>query len=101
MLRPGGYATIFSPEPTRVCFDRLRCEEIGEGTFEADTYTCAHCIRVVHVKPGAIPEELGSMCRNCMKMVCPECAPKGCTPWEKKLEQWEARERWHRARAQW
>jgi hypothetical protein len=86
MRRAGGYATITSPEPTRVNFDRLRCEIIGEGFHEVDTYTCEHCNRIVHVKPGAIPEELGSMCRNCMKMVCPLCAPRGCIPWLKQLE---------------
>jgi hypothetical protein len=90
---PGGYAVIVSPEPATVNFDRLRCERVGEGTHEADTYTCEHCNRIVHVKPGAIPEELGSMCRNCMKMVCPGCAPKGCFPWLKKLEIAERRDR--------
>lgn len=93
MRRPGGYATITAPEPTRVNFDRLRCEVVGEGTFEADTYTCAHDNRIVHVKPGAIPEELGSMCRNCMQMVCPACAPGPCVPWLKKLEMAERRDR--------
>ncbi len=86
MRNPGGYATVIAPEPVRASFDRLRCEDLGEGLHEFDTYTCEHCNRIVHVKPGAVPEELGSMCRNCMKMVCPACAPKGCIPWLKQLE---------------
>lgn len=93
MRNPGGYAVIVAPEPTRVNFDRLRCETIGEGTFEADTFTCIHCNHIVHVKAGAIPEELGSMCRGCMKMVCPRCAPGPCVPWLKQLEAAEARDR--------
>lgn len=93
MLKPGGYAQIMAPDPTVVNFDRLRRAKIPAGTFEADVFTCHHCNHVVHVKPGAIPDELGSMCRSCMKMVCPACAPKGCTPWEKQLEAWEARDR--------
>lgn len=92
MRNPSGYAVIVSPEPTTVNFDRLRCERIGEGQMEVDTYTCVHCNRIVHVKPGAIPDELGSMCRNCMMMVCPACAPKGCLPWLKKLEIAERRD---------
>jgi hypothetical protein len=93
MRKPDGYAVIVAPEPTNVNFDRLRCERLPEGTSEADTYTCWHCNRIVHVKPGAIPDELGSMCRNCMHMVCPRCAPFGCIPWLKKLEIAERRER--------
>lgn len=92
MRNPGGYAIITTPEPTVVNFDRLRCETV-QGTHEADVYCCVHCNRIVHVKPGAIPEELGSMCRNCMKMVCPTCAPGPCIPWLKKLDEAERRER--------
>lgn len=93
MRNPGGYAIITSPEPTRVNFDRMRCEEISAGTFEADTYSCVHCNRIVHVKPRAPMDEFGSMCRNCMKMVCPTCADGPCVPFMKKLEMAEARER--------
>lgn len=93
MRNPGGYAVITTPEPTPVNFDRLRCERLGEGTHEVDVYCCEHCNRIVHVKPGAIPEQLGSMCRNCMAMVCPRCAPGPCVPWLKKLEIAERRDR--------
>lgn len=93
MRNPGGYAVITSPEPTRVNFDRMRCEEISAGTFEADTFTCVHCNRVVHVKPRATMDEFGSMCRNCMKMTCPTCADGPCVPFLKKLEIAESRER--------
>lgn len=78
MLKPGGYAMVFGP---------LGIER------ECDTFTCAHCNRVVHVKPKCNPDELGGNCRLCMKMVCPKCVDLGCTPFEKTLEKWEARGR--------
>jgi hypothetical protein len=43
----------------------------------------------MHVKPKANMDEFGSMCRNCMKMVCPRCADGPCVPFQKKLEQAE------------
>lgn len=86
MRNPGGYAVIESPDPQRVNFDRLRCEEIPRGRYEVDTFTCNHCNRVIHVKSKASPDEFGSMCRGCMKMVCPKCADGPCTPFMKKLE---------------
>lgn len=91
MRRPGGYAVITCPVPVEVSFDRARRERLGEGNFELDTFTCQHCGRVVHVKPGMIPDELGSMCRNCMRMVCSICAPGPCVPFEKKLDLAERR----------
>lgn len=93
MRNPGGYAIIISPEPTKVNFDRLRDEDIPAGTTERDSFTCCHCNSVVHVKPFAPMDEFGSMCRNCMRMVCPKCASGSCVPFEKKLEAWESRDR--------
>lgn len=93
MRNPGGYAQIISPVRSMAYFDRLRCEVIGEGTTEVDTFQCCHCSRHMHVKPFAPMDEFGSMCRNCMKMVCPWCADGPCVPFEKKLEIWEARDR--------
>ena len=93
MRNAGGYAVITSPEPTRVNFDRFRCEEVSVGAHEVDTFTCVHCNRVMHVKPRAPMDEFGSMCRNCMKMVCPTCADGPCVPFMKRLEQMESRDR--------
>ncbi len=92
MRNPQGYAVIISPERSKVIFDRFRAEEV-EGMVEVDTFTCCHCNRIMHVKPLAPMDEFGSMCRNCMKMVCPVCADGPCIPFEKKLEAWEARDR--------
>jgi uncharacterized protein YprB with RNaseH-like and TPR domain len=76
-MREGGYAFICDPV---------------EGIREASTFTCVHCNTVVHVKPKTNPDEFGSMCRLCMKMVCRHCANLGCTPFEKKLEMMEKRD---------
>lgn len=93
MRNPGGYTFITSPEGVTINFDRFRCEKLPQGVFEADTFTCIHCNRVMHVKPKANMDEFGSMCRNCMKMVCPTCANGSCTPFMKKLEEIERRDR--------
>lgn len=92
MRNPGGYATIVSPDPSVAHFDRFRCETISAGVFEADTFTCCHCNAVRHVKPKVSMDEFGSMCRNCMKMVCPDCANGPCVPFMKKLEEAEKRD---------
>lgn len=92
MRNPNGYATIVGPDGGIVNFDGFRCEQIHAGTFEADTFSCIHCNRIIHVKPRANMDEFGSMCRNCMKMVCPTCANGPCVPFMKKLEEAEKRD---------
>lgn len=92
MRNPQGYATIISPDAAIVNFDGLHCEAIPAGLTERDSFTCIHCNRVVHVKPKASMDEFGSMCRNCMKMVCPTCANGPCVPFLKKLDEMEKRE---------
>lgn len=92
MRNASGYAVITSPEAATITLDRFRCEQIGAGVTEMDTYGCVHCNRVMHVKPKAPMDEFGSMCRNCMKMVCPKCASGPCVPFMKKLEAAEKRD---------
>jgi hypothetical protein len=76
MSRAGGYATITSEN----------------GVAETDTFSCAHCNRIVHVPVKAAPDKLGGWCRQCMKPICPTCVSAGhCDPLEKKLEREEAR----------
>lgn len=91
MRNPGGYATVVSPSPTKLHLDGFRCEEIGAGVYEADTFTCVHCNRVVHVKARTQGDEY--FCRNCMARICPPCADHPCAPFLKKLEQAEERDR--------
>lgn len=92
MRNPRGYAVLTTPEAATVIFDRFSCEEVCAGVIERDTFTCCHCNRIIHVKPMAPMDEFGSMCRNCMKMVCPTCADGSCVPFEKKLEMSERRD---------
>lgn len=61
-------------------------------TREWDTITCAHGNEVFRVK-----EDPGGFCLKCMKPICAKCAYSGsCTPFEKQLEAWERRDRFHR-----
>ena len=95
MRNPGGYAFITSPVSQRVAFDRLRCEEIGAGMFEVDTFTCCHCNHVIHTKAGTQGDEY--FCRGCMARICSPCADHPCIPFMKKIEAQEERDRRLRA----
>jgi hypothetical protein len=75
MRHPTGYLQSFGPDKT----------------LEHDTFTCAHCNRIVVVKPKCDPADLGGLCKTCMKLICSECAAKGgCDPHEEKLRRAEA-----------
>jgi hypothetical protein len=80
--RPGGYLVVT---------DRIS----GLVTREADTITCAHCNTVIAVPPGSNMSNAG-YCLRCSKATCAREACQRCTPFEQKLEQAEARERFHR-----
>jgi hypothetical protein len=83
MLRPHGYAVWEGHE------GRLR---------ERDTFSCAHCQRVVFVEPGHSPTVNAGWCGRCGAPVCRACAALGmCTPFERRLEQQEARDRFCRS----
>lgn len=77
MRNASGYAVLSSPTGHK---------------HEADTFTCAHCNKIVMVQPKCDPADLGGFCKQCTKLVCPECYGIGsCTPWEKQMEEMEAR----------
>ena len=77
MRNAGGYAIICEP---------------GKPDREADTFTCGHHGGVVHVRAGARAEDLGGLCKICMKLICSACVDLGtCDPLERKLERSEAR----------
>lgn len=59
---------------------------------EADTFTCGHCNRIVHVPPRTDPANIGGLCKQCMSLVCSKCVATGrCDPLEKKIERMEAK----------
>lgn len=61
---------------------------------EFDTITCCHCQAIVFVGPGQSASDAGGFCRLCFRPTCGPCADHGsCTPFEKKLEAMEARDR--------
>lgn len=92
MRKAGGYAVIVSPADAVANFDRLQRREIAAGTTEIDTFSCGHCGAIVHVMPRQDPADLGGLCKQCMKLICPRCLDKGCEPLERKLERAEARD---------
>lgn len=69
---------------------------------ECDTFTCAHCCKVVFVQPKCDPADLGGLCPICSShnkpsYICPACVTKGvCDPHEEKLRRAEARGRFLR-----
>lgn len=75
MLRPGGYATLTSPD----------------GLKEADTFTCGHCNAIRHVKAGQDPASIGGLCKCCMELICERCVGEECVPLMKRIEQEEKR----------
>lgn len=95
MRNPGGYAFIVSPDASFMRLDdrRAKREIVNSGTTELDSFTCFHCNSVKHVRAKERPEDLGGLCKQCMKLICSSCVDGGCTPFEKKLEKIEARSR--------
>jgi hypothetical protein len=67
----------------------------GDGpVVEADTYRCWHCGNVEFLKPKEPP---AGHCLMCQRPICARCAAQGsCTPFEKQLDQMEARDRLRR-----
>jgi hypothetical protein len=61
------------------------------GTLEADTLQCCHCNAHYVVRPGSGKRR--GFCTLCSAVTCgaPACAP--CVPFEKKLDEFERRER--------
>ena len=44
----------------------------GRGLFEAPTFTCKHCQRIVVMNPNRTRER--HFCRGCSHLICDECA---------------------------
>ncbi len=93
MRNPGGYAVIVSPTASKVRLDGGRVEMACEGVTELDSFTCFHCGSIKHVRVRERPEDLGGLCKSCMKLICPACVDEGrCTPLEKRIEAMEERD---------
>ena len=67
--------------------------ELPPGTapyFEADTYTCRHCERVVILNPARVRERY--KCNGCSHHICDDCAAKramgeNCKPYVQQVEE--------------
>jgi hypothetical protein len=65
-----------------------------DGTEYEDFFVCFHCQYTTFVQPKEDPANLGGLCKICMKLICAKCVAKNtCTPWEKRMEKMEARQR--------
>ena len=92
MLKPHGYATIIGDLAKKD--PKLVEQGVRHTEAEIDTYLCEHCNCVVHVPARADPSTMGGFCRQCMGLICSRCVGKRtCTPWERKMEEAEARQR--------
>lgn len=92
MRNAGGYAFIVNPTPGKIRLDGGRVEAVCEGITEYDSFTCGHCNSIRHVRARERPEDLGGLCKSCMKLICPACVGQGCTPLEKRIGAMEQRD---------
>lgn len=75
MRKPGGALICTSPEGEKV----------------RDTFTCGHCGGMVVVGEKERAEDIGGLCKLCMRLICAACVDRGlCDPFERKLERAEA-----------
>lgn len=72
-------------------------DDTSGGRVESETFTCNHCNHLVEIPHKAPPDEAGGICYQCYALICPACARKReCTPFMKKLEEYERRSRFRR-----
>lgn len=80
--------------PSKANLDGIQKVHTCAGVNEFDTMACGHCNRIIHVQARQRPEDIGGLCKQCMRPICPGCVDRGnCDPLERKLERWEAKER--------
>jgi len=70
--------------------------EAPGGLIEQDSFSCAHCNRIVIVEPGSGRER--GICQRCRKLVCGRkaCMDR-CDPIEAKIERMEQRQNLQRS----
>ncbi len=92
MRNPQGYAVLITPGAPLT----KDGEDTGAyKTVEWDTFKCNHCQSIVRVDPKGSPSDMGGYCPKCDSLICKRCCFPGhtCTPWEKIMEEFEAKER--------
>jgi hypothetical protein len=70
-------------------------EQRADGSIRrGETYTCCHCNNVHEYVDNVGKKVVVNGCGMCQKPVCPACHKVGtCTPFEKKLDRIEARDK--------
>ena len=63
---------LIQTQPTGLGYLDLDNRNAGQGRFEADTYTCTHCQRIVVMNPERKRERY--KCRGCTHHICDPCA---------------------------
>ena len=63
----------------------------GRGLFEAPTYTCKHCQRVVVMNPNRTRER--AYCRGCDHLICDDCGAEKartlqCKTFDQKVDEY-------------
>lgn len=92
MLRAGGHAEIIGGSGTYACFEPGKPFLVTSDHYEVDTWGCRHCNAQVHAPTRSKDTEY-FFCQKCMARICGSCADYPCSPWLKKLEIAEHRER--------
>lgn len=72
-LRPGGVGEYFLCDAVKV----------------VETSTCGHCQKITDIPNRRTMMDHVDMCRNCMTLICLDCAGKPCTPIMKQIEMTE------------
>lgn len=90
--QPQGYLVISDPDPTK--------SKGQQAVTEYATISCGHCNCLVMVDLKA-PEPPTELCHGCSRNICMACVRERrntmkCDVIERKLERWEARDRFHR-----
>jgi hypothetical protein len=91
---PQGYFVSSDPDPAK---------GMGQqAVVEKSSVTCGHCCRIVLVPPMCKPEDTPyALCWGCRRNICLACDEERartltCDVIEKKLERWEAKDRFRR-----
>lgn len=71
----------------------------GEAALvERDSFRCCHCGDIKFVEPKQAASDAGGWCMRCAKPICGACADiPTCRPFERWLDQMEARDRLFRS----
>ena len=68
--------------------------EVDGRVTEHETFTCGHCQTIVTVPHRVRAADFGGgVCHGCSRLICAQCAGKGCRPIEVWIEREEARGR--------